>query len=101
MTRSAAGLLFCLFVCMEGPLSSQTSSNGVPVLRPPTRKPDAASHGTGQRGVWDLAIALGGLVYLGIALFTDWTSPLFGMTLIVLAGYQLFAHHSGERQEHH
>jgi hypothetical protein len=49
-------------------------------------------------GIWDLAIALGGLVYLGIVLFTDWTSPLFGMTLIVPAGYQLFAHHSRERQ---
>jgi hypothetical protein len=56
-----------------------TLSKAVPVLRPPTRKRDAASHGTGKRRVWNLAIALGGLVYLGIVLFTDWTSPLLEM----------------------
>jgi hypothetical protein len=45
-----------------------------------------------------LAIGLAGLLYVSIVLFTDWTSPLAGMTLIALAGYELFVHHFRRRQ---
>ena len=54
-----------------------------------------ASHG--GRGVWNLTIGLAGLLYLGITLFADWTSPPFGLMLIGLAGYELIAHR-GRRQ---
>ncbi len=55
------------------------------------------SHRTSNQGIWDLAIGLAGLAYLGIVLFTDWTSPFFGITLILVAGYKLFAHHKTKR----
>jgi hypothetical protein len=75
--------------CADGQVDGQS----------PAGSPQAAPHGGSKRGMWGLAIGLAGLLHLGITLFADWTSPLFGMTLIALAGYELFVHH-GKRQGH-
>lgn len=75
-----------------------TMSKPVPVLRAPVGAPDAARQGSGKRGIRDLTIALAGLVYLGMVLFADWSSPLLGITLIALAGYELFARRGNKDQ---
>jgi hypothetical protein len=47
--------------------------------------------GIGKRAFWDLTIGGAGLVYLVLVLFVDLDSPIFGLLLIVLAGYELLA----------
>lgn len=69
-----------------------------PVLGVPVGAPNAARQG-GKRGSRDLTIALAGLVYLGMVLFADWSSPLLGIMLIAFAGYELFARRGGKDQE--
>ncbi len=76
-----------------------TLSKPAPVLSPQARGPNSTPRHASSQGISDLAIGLAGLLYLGIVLFADWTSPLFGMTVIALAGYKLFAHHCGKGQE--
>ena len=44
---------------------------------------------THRRAFWDLAIGLAGLIYLGTELVANLSSPVFGLTLIVLAAYQM------------
>jgi hypothetical protein len=39
--------------------------------------------------IWDLAIWSAGLVYLALVLFVNVDSPVFGLVLIILAGYEL------------
>jgi len=48
---------------------------------------------TNKRAIWDLAIGIAGLVYLGMVLFVDVYSPLFGLVVIVLAGYEVLGPH--------
>ena len=48
---------------------------------------------TNKRAIWDLAIGIAGLVYLGMVLFVDVYSPLFGLVVIVLAGYEVLRPH--------
>jgi hypothetical protein len=43
--------------------------------------------------IWDLTIWCAGLVYLVLVLFVNLDSPLFGLLLIVVAGYQLLEPH--------
>jgi hypothetical protein len=53
--------------------------------------------GSSKRGIWNWTVGLAGLLYLGITLFADWTSPPFGLMLIALAGYELIAHRGGRQ----
>jgi hypothetical protein len=46
-----------------------------------------------KRAVWDLTICAAGLVYLALVLFLNLDSPLFGLLLIVVAGYELIEPH--------
>ena len=46
-------------------------------------------HTLSKTVLWDLAIWIAGLIYLGMVLFLNLYSPLFGLTLIVLAVYQV------------
>ena len=45
--------------------------------------------GAGKRTFWDLTIWGAGVVYLALVLIANLSSPLFGLLLIVLAGYEL------------
>jgi hypothetical protein len=45
--------------------------------------------GEGKRAFWDVTICGAGLVYVALVLFVNLDSPLFGIVLIVLAGYEL------------
>jgi hypothetical protein len=45
--------------------------------------------GDGKRAFWDLTICGAGLVYIALVLFVNLDSPLFGLLLIGLAGYEL------------
>jgi len=48
---------------------------------------------TNKRAIWDLAIGVAGLVYLGMVLFVDVYSPVFGVVVILLAGYEVLGPH--------
>jgi len=61
----------------------------VPMLYPRSRAANASGHGPNKRAVWDLAVGAAGLIYLGVVLFLDLYSPVFGLVLIVLAGYEI------------
>ena len=52
-----------------------------------------ASGNTGKRAIWDLAIVIAGLIYLVMVLFVDVYSPVFGLVVIVLAGYEVIGPH--------
>ena len=45
--------------------------------------------GESKRAFWDFAICGAGLVYIALVLFVNLYSPLFGLVLIGLAGYEL------------
>jgi hypothetical protein len=45
--------------------------------------------GESKRAFWDLTICGAGLIYVALVLFVNLDSPLFGMVLIGLAGYEL------------
>jgi hypothetical protein len=45
--------------------------------------------GAKKRAFWDLTICGAGLVYIALVLFINLDSPLFGILLIALAGYEL------------
>jgi hypothetical protein len=53
--------------------------------------------GIGKRAFRDLAICGAGLVYLALVLFVNLDSPILGMLLIVLAGYELVGPHRHRR----
>ena len=50
-----------------------------------------------KRACWDLTIWGAGLVYMALVLFVNLDSPLFGLLLIVVAGYELLEPHSRKR----
>jgi hypothetical protein len=52
-------------------------------------RPVAEPHGPRKRAIWDLAIGVAGLAYLGVVLFVGYYSPIFGAVWIVLAGYEV------------
>jgi hypothetical protein len=58
---------------------------------------DGPSHLTSRRAIWDLAIGIAGLIYLVMVLFVDVYSPVFGVMLIVLAGYEVLEPRCGKR----
>jgi len=60
-----------------------------PAPRPPAGPANASPHSTNKRGIWDLAIGIAGLIYLGMVLFVNLYSPVFGFVLIVLAGHEM------------
>jgi hypothetical protein len=45
--------------------------NPVPGLRPQARSADASPHTTNKRVIWDCAIGIAGLTYLGMVCFSD------------------------------
>lgn len=53
--------------------------------------------GIRKRAFWDLTIWGAGLLYLALVLFVNVDSPLFGMLLIVSAGYELVGPHRHRR----
>ena len=53
--------------------------------------------GIGKRAFWDLTIWGAGLVYLALVLFGNLDSPVFGLLLIVVAGYQLLEPNNPKR----
>ncbi len=61
------------------------------------RPTNTSPHSTGTRGIWELAIGVVGLIYLGLVLFVNLYSPVFGFVLIVLAGHEIMEPRCGKR----
>jgi len=53
--------------------------------------PQTPRPATNTRLIGDLAIGIAGTIHVGMALFGNLYSPLFGAVLILLAGYRLLA----------
>lgn len=66
-------------------------------LDPRADTANASPHNLSARALWDLAIGIAGLIYLGVVLFGDLYSPAFGLVVIVLAAYEVFEPHFGRR----
>jgi hypothetical protein len=71
--------------------------NPGPVLRPQARAANASPHTTSKRAIWDCAIGLAALIYLGAVLCVNLYSPEFGLILIVLAAYEILEPRCGQR----
>jgi hypothetical protein len=69
----------------------------VPVLRPQARAANASPHTTSKRVIWDCAIGIAVLIYLGVVLCVNLYSPAFGLVLIVLAAYEILEPRYGKR----
>ncbi len=52
---------------------------------------------TNKRAIWDCAIGIAVLIYLGVVLCVNLYSPLFGLVLIVLAAYEILEPRCGKR----
>jgi hypothetical protein len=74
-----------------------TISQPAPVRRSQEDAASASSQRTNKRAIWDLAIGLAGLVYLGVVLIDNLYSPLFGLVLIGLAAYEILEPHCSKR----
>jgi len=73
-------------------------SRPVVAVRLNARAANAATRRPGQRAIWDLAIGVAGLAYLAVVLFLGYYSPIFGVVLIVLAGYEVLEPHFRRRR---
>jgi len=72
-------------------------SKAGPLARPRDGTANASPRTTNTRAIWHLAIGIAGLIYLGVVLFADLYSPVFGVVLIVLAGYEVLGPHCRRR----
>lgn len=68
-----------------------------PLQRPRDGAANAPPRSTNKRILWHLAIGIAGLIYLGVVLFADLYSPVFGVVLIVLAAYEVLGPHCKRR----
>ena len=59
-----------------------------------SRRPARSAH---KRAMWDLAIWVAGLVYLGVVLFENLSMPLFGAVWVVLAVHAIRERHRDRR----
>jgi hypothetical protein len=53
--------------------------------------------GRAAKAIFDLAIGIAGTVHVGMVLFGNLYSPLFGVVLILLAGYRLLQPRNSKR----
>lgn len=54
-------------------------------------RPAASPRRLSRRAIWDLALALGGLVYVVLILWLSLDTPLFSLLFVSLAAHQLFS----------
>jgi len=53
-----------------------------------------------QQTKWDLVVGLAGILYLAMVLFLGIEVPVFGVALLLLAGYALIRPHRANSRSH-